>query len=278
MHDELEKAHLAAAAIRDHWPTVPRVGIILGSGLGDLSRQVEVAIRLPFEAIPHFPRATALGHRGQWIGGQLAGLPVAAMEGRFHLYEGYSAAQVALPVRVMAALGVELLILSNACGGLHPNGRGGDILVIEDHVNLTFANPLVGPLEPGAAIAYPDMSAPYDRQLIERALAIARREGFAARAGTYVGVVGPNYETRAEYRWLRRLGDVVGMSTVCEAIVAAQCQLRVLGLAVVTNVCQPDRLEPTTPEHVISIAAAAEPRVRAIIQGIIQDAVPRRLK
>jgi purine-nucleoside phosphorylase len=266
--DEVE----AADAIRRQWPARPRVGIILGTGLGGLAEHISVEASTDFASIPHFPRATALGHRGRCVCGTLAGARVVAMDGRLHAYEGHCAAQVALSVRIMSALGVDLLILSNACGGVNPDFRPGDIMIVEDHVNLTWDNPLVGPHDAPAEPGYPDMSRPYDPRLIESALAIARRRGFTAHRGVYVGVMGPNYETRAEYRFLRRIGgDAVGMSTVPELIVAVERGLRVLALSVVTNVALPDRLQATDANEVVAVAAAAEPNVRAIVLGIIEQ-------
>ncbi len=271
MIPSLQEVRAAADAIRSMWSTCPRVGIILGTGLGDFISQLDVQAHLSYESIPGFASATALGHRGAWVCGTLCGAGVVAMDGRLHGYEGYSAAQVTFPVRVMHSLGVELLIISNACGGMNPKFRSGDVMMIEDHVNLTWDNPLVGPHDVNPGLGYPDMSHPYNPALIERACRIARQNGIVAHRGTYVGVLGPNYETRAEYRFLRRIGgDAVGMSTVWEVIVAAQCGLRVLGLSVVTNLCSPDHLQPTSAQQVAAIAASAEPKVRAIVLGIVE--------
>ncbi len=268
----IEQVEAAVAAIRRQSAARPRVGIVLGTGLGDFARHIGVSTSLPYEEIPHFPRATALAHHGVWLCGTLGGVDVVALDGRCHGYEGYSPQQVTFPLRVMHALGIEWLILSNACGGLNPHFRAGDVMAIEDQVNLTFGNPLVGPHDPRSGVAYPDMSRPYDAALLESAAAIARRQGFELRRGTYIGVLGPNYETRAEYRMFRRLGgDAVGMSTVWEAIVAAQLGLRVLCLSVVTNVCFPDQLQPTGGQQVANIAASAEPKVRAIIEKIVEQ-------
>lgn len=266
-----DQVRAAADAVRSRWTAQPRVGVILGSGLGGLARWIESPTTIPYAEVPHFPRSTAPGHRGALVCGRLAGVDTVAMEGRFHLYEGYSAAEVTFPVRVMAELGVQWLIVSNACGAMNPAYQPGDIMIVTDHVNQTWANPLVGPRCEAGGLECPDMSQPYDRELIDCARRIARAQHFTAHRGVYVGVTGPNYETRAEYRYFRRLGgDVVGMSTVCEAIVAAQCGLRVLALSVVTNVSLPDRLQPTTAEGVISIAASAEPKLRAIALGVIE--------
>jgi purine-nucleoside phosphorylase len=266
-----EHVEAAVSAIRKQWTGRPRVGLILGTGLGNLAATVAVETCIDFESLPHFPRATALSHRGRWICGTLAGVQVVVMDGRLHGYEGYSAAQIAFPVRVMSELGAKLLIVSNACGGLNPNFRASDVMVVDDHINLTGDNPLVGPHDLNLGVGYPDMSCPYDPRLIACALSIARREGVVAHRGVYVGVKGPNYETRAEYRFLRRIGgDAVGMSTVPEVIVAAQCGLRVLALSVVTNVCSPDRLLSTDGNRVVTVAQSAEPSVRAIVAGVIE--------
>jgi purine-nucleoside phosphorylase len=262
----------AASHIRDCWNCAPRVGIILGSGLGGFAEQIEVEATIPYGGIPHFPRSTAVGHRGQLLCGTLSGATVIAMEGRCHAYEGYTPAQITLPVRVMHALGIELLIVSNASGGMNPQYQRGDIVVIDDHINLMFNSPLVGPHHDAWGARFPDMSCPYDRALGDRALAIARRENFAAHRGVYVGVKGPNLETRAEYRLYRRIGgDVIGMSTVPEVIVAAQLGLRVLGLATVTNVCLPDALGRASGHEIIDAAAAAEPKLRRIVTGIVGE-------
>jgi purine-nucleoside phosphorylase len=266
-----EHVEAAASAIRKQWTGRPRAGLILGTGLGNLAATVAVETCIDFDSLPHFPRATAISHRGRWICGTLAGVPVVVMDGRPHGYEGYSAAQIAFPVRVMRELGAKLLIVSNACGGLNPNFRASDVMVVDDHINLTGDNPLVGPHDLNLGVGYPDMSCPYDPRLIACALSIARREGIVAHRGVYVGVKGPNYETRAEYRFLRRIGgDAVGMSTVPEVIVAAQCGLRVLALSVVTNVCSPDRLLSTDGNRVVAVAQSAEPSVRAIVTGVIE--------
>jgi purine-nucleoside phosphorylase len=266
-----EQVEAAAAAISAAWPTRPQVGIVLGSGLGKVAERLTAQARLEYDAIPHLSSTTAPGHRGRVVCGFLQGVPVVALEGRCHGYEGHTAVQTAFPVRVLDALGIELLILSSACGGMNPNYCAGDIVVVEDHINLSWDNPLKGPHDAHTA-AIPDLSCPYDRRLIDRALAIARRGGFAAHRGVYVGVPGPSYETRAEYRFLRRVGaDAVGMSTVSEAIVAAQCGLPLVALSVVTNVCLPDCLTPTAGDEVVSVAERAEAKVFALIAGLIEQ-------
>ncbi|MEX0642129.1 MAG: purine-nucleoside phosphorylase [Pirellulales bacterium] len=262
----------AATVIRSRWDGAPAAGIILGTGLATFTDQIEQEAVIGYEDIPHFPRATALGHNGRLVCGTVDGTPVITMDGRFHLYEGYSLPQITLPVRVMKALGIELLIVSNASGGLNPQLAIGDIVVLEDHINLLGANPLVGINDDRLGPRFPDMSRPYDRALGERALEIARRENLVAVAGVYVALCGPCYETRAEYRFLRMIGgDVVGMSTVPEVIVAAHAGLSVLGLSVVTNVCRPDALTPTDGQSVARAAGAAEPKMRKIVRGILAD-------
>ncbi|MCH2127883.1 MAG: purine-nucleoside phosphorylase [Pirellulaceae bacterium] len=261
----------AVKVICSHWSRRPMAGIVLGTGLGDLANHIRQEVAIDFTEIPHFPRTTALGHKGRLICGELAGVPVVTMEGRFHLYEGYSAQQVTLPVRVMGALGIQKLFLSNASGGLNPQFRSGDVVVIDDHVNLMWRNPLVGINDEQLGPRFPDMCQPFDRKMNEFALEIARQNDFVAHRGVYVGVIGPNYETRAECRFLRRLGDVVGMSTVPEVIVAAHAGIRVMALSTVTNLCLPDQVKSTSGEEVIAIAAEVEPKLRAIVTGVLQQ-------
>lgn len=260
----------AVAAVRSRWQGHAHAGIILGTGLGGLAAEIEAEAVLDYEQIPHFPRATSVGHRGHLVCGRLAGKAVVAMEGRFHAYEGYSFAQLGFPVRVMRALGAGLLVVSNACGGMNPFYACGDVVVLDDHINLMGGNPLVGINDDRLGPRFPDMSRPYDPLLIERVLEIARRENFVAHRGVYVAVLGPNLETRAEYRFLRLIGaDVVGMSTVPEVLVAVHAGMRVLGLSVVTDMCLPDALEPASVPQILAHAAAAEPKLRKIVLGIL---------
>lgn len=263
----------AVGAVRGRWSRKPQVGIILGTGLGCFAKQVDCEAEIVYETIPHFPRATALGHRGQFVCGTIGGLGVVTMEGRFHLYEGYTAQQITLPVRVMKALGIELLIISNACGAMNPEYQPGDVMVIDDHINLMGANPLTGANVEALGPRFPDLSRPYDPELIERAIGIARQAGFTAHRGIYAAVSGPNYETRAEYRFLRMIGaDVVGMSTVPEVIVAAHMGLRVLALSTITNSAVPGLADKPTDGHaVIDVAKATEEKVRKIVLGILNE-------
>ncbi len=269
LYDQIQDA---VAEIRRVWPGTPKAGIILGTGLGSLVDRIDVEATLDYESIPHFPRSTATSHRGRLVCGQLEGLPVVAMEGRFHQYEGYALKQITLPVRVMRALGADLLVLSNACGGMNPYYRCGDIMLIEDQINLMGDNPLIGINDDRLGPRFPDMSAPYDHELIERALQVARRENIRAHQGVFVAVTGPNLETRAEYRFLRMIGaDVVGMSTVPETIVAVHCGMRVVGFSVITDMCLPDALEEADVEAIIRTAQEAEPKLTKLVTGVLAE-------
>jgi purine-nucleoside phosphorylase len=269
LHDQIEES---TAFVRSRWNKRPRCGIILGSGLGSVGDAIEMEAAIDYSDVPHFLRSTAVGHRGRLLCGRLRGVPVVAMQGRFHCYEGYSAERATFPVRVLNALGIKLLIVSNAAGGLNPNFAAGDVMVIDDHINLLNRNPLVGINDDRLGPRFPDMSAPYDRRLGERALAIARREDFTCHRGVYIAMLGPTYETRAEIRMLRYLGgDAVGMSTVPEAIVAAHASIPVLGLSTITNVCSPDKPHTTSGEEVVATAETARDKLRAIVEGIIAE-------
>jgi purine-nucleoside phosphorylase len=262
----------AAATIRARWDLVPRAGLILGTGLGELARQIDVHASWDYAEIPHFAVSTATSHRGRLLAGVLAGTPVLAMEGRVHAYEGYPLSQVTFPVRVMKALGAQLLIATNAGGGLNPQFATGDIMLIEDHINLMGVNPLIGINDDQLGPRFPDMSSPYDLQLIERGLELARQADIIAHRGVFVAVMGPNLETRAEYRFLRLIGaDVVGMSTVPEVIVAMHAGLRVMAFSIVTDMCLPDALRPVDVSEIVAVAKEAEPKLRTLIAGILAD-------
>ncbi len=271
MLDLYDKIQESAAHIRAEWSGVPKVGIILGTGLGPLAQQIEVEASIDYAGIPHFPQSTAISHRGRLVCGNLCGLPVMAMEGRFHMYEGYPLKQITLPIRVMRHLGAELLVVSNACGGMNPNYRCGDIMLIEDQINLMGDNPLIGINDDRLGPRFPDMSRPYDPELIEVALAAARRNDIVAHQGVFVAVCGPNLETRAEYRFLRMIGaDVVGMSTVPETIVAIHSGMRVVGFSVVTDMCLPDCLEAADVAKIIAVANDAEPRLTKLVTSVLE--------
>ncbi|MFP6604502.1 MAG: purine-nucleoside phosphorylase [Pirellulaceae bacterium] len=260
----------AVTAIQSQWDKKPHAGIILGTGLGSLVEEIDVELSLDYGDIPNFPESTATGHRGRLVCGQLAGLPVVAMEGRFHMYEGYPLKQITLPVRVFKALGAELLVVSNACGGMNPYYQAGDLMVIEDQINLVGDNPLIGINDDRLGPRFPDMCEPYDQALIERAQEVARRENIVLHKGVFVAVAGPNLETRAEYRFLRNIGaDVVGMSTVPEVIVAVHCGLRAIGFSIITDMCLADALQPANVEEIIATANEAEPRLRTMVMGVL---------
>src|SRR5436190_19824160 len=270
MHGLYDKVQEAAAFIKKAWQGTPHAGIILGTGLGSLVQQIKEEASLEYEEIPSFLRSTATSHRGRLVCGTLGSLPVMAMEGRFHMYEGYPLDEITLPVRVMRELGAKLLVVSNACGGMNPYFRGGDIMLIEDHINLMGANPLIGINDDRLGPRFPDMCEPYCRKLIDRALEVARRENIIAHQGVFVAVAGPNLETRAEYRFLRQIGaDVVGMSTVPEVLVAVHAGMRTLAFSIVSNMCLPDHLRPMGIEEIMATAAEAEKKLRKIVLGIL---------
>jgi len=264
------KIDQAAAALRGRWNCAPRVGIVLGTGRGGFSSLVDSQVTVDYDEVPHLNRSSALGHKGRFVCGQIEGLPVVTMDGRLHRYEGHPWWQITFPIRVMRALGIRLLILSNASGGLNPECRTGDIMIIEDHIDLMGAKTAMGECRQPCDPCHGASNQPYDATLIERGLEVARRKNIRARRGVYAALRGPNYETRAEYRFLRQIGaDVVGMSTVPEVMVAAQLGLRVFALSVVTNVCRPDTPNPTDGATVVAAAAKAEPRVRDIVLGVL---------
>ena len=270
MLDLFDKVNEAVVAIREQWDETPHAGIILGTGLGGLVEQIEVEATLDYEDIPNFPSSTAVSHAGRLVCGKLNGLPVMAMEGRFHMYEGYPLKQITLPVRVFKAMGASLLVVSNACGGMNPNYQCGDIMVIEDHINLMGDNPLIGINDDRLGPRFPDMCEPYEQALVDRALSIARTQDILSHKGVFVAVAGPNLETRAEYRFLRTIGaDVVGMSTVPEVIVAVHCGLRVVGFSIITDMCLPDALKPANVEEIIAIANDTQPRLCKLVAGVL---------
>jgi purine-nucleoside phosphorylase len=261
----------AVRAVQARTALAPDVAVILGTGLGGLADEMRVATRIPYQEIPGFPLSTVESHAGRLLLGTLAGRQVVAMQGRFHRYEGYSLQQIAFPVRVLHALGARLLVVSNACGGMHPLWNPGELMLIADHINLLGDNPLVGPNDDRLGPRFPDMSEPYDAGLRAIARAVALEHGIPLREGVYVAVPGPNLETRAEYRMLRALGaDVVGMSTVPEVIAAVHAGMRVLGVSIITDQCLPDALEPATVERIIAVARAAEPKLSALIRGVLE--------
>ncbi|MHC4870326.1 MAG: purine-nucleoside phosphorylase [Planctomycetota bacterium] len=266
------KIEEAAGKIREKLNCSPDVGIILGTGLGDLARKLEDPKEIEYEEIPHFPKSTVQGHAGQFISGKLSGKNVVVMEGRFHYYEGYTLEQVTFPVRVMKALGIKTLIVTCACGGMNPMHQQGDILIIDDHINLLGDNPLIGPNDESLGPRFPDMYCPYDPHLVAAAEKVAMEESIRVQKGVYVIVSGPCLETKAEYRFLRNIGaDAVGMSTVPEVIVAVHAGLKVMGLGVLTDMCLPDALKPVDIDEIIEVANNSGPKLEKIVSGVIAE-------
>ena len=272
MHDLPAKIQDSLSLIRSRVPNAsPTIGIIFGTGLSTLRQDVEEATTIPYEDIPHFVTSTVEGHKGELVHGRLEGHEIVAMRGRFHAYEGYDFSQITYPVRVMQALGIDTLIVSNACGGLNPQWHVGDIMLIDDHINLMNGNPLIGPNDESLGPRFPDMSEPYDQKLIALGQEIGMAEGISVQKGVYVAVMGPNLETRAEYRFLRTIGaDVVGMSTIPEVIVARHGGLRVAGFSVITDSCLPDALKEASLEEILAVAAVAEPKLNRLVKGLLR--------
>jgi purine-nucleoside phosphorylase len=268
-----DRVQAAAGVVRGRSALVPEIGIILGTGLGGLAREISVEAEVPYAEIPGFPLSTVETHAGRLLLGRLGGRPVVAMQGRFHRYEGYDLQQVTFPVRVLYALGARTLIVSNACGGMNPLWGPGDLVLLSDHINLLGDNPLVGPNDERLGPRFPDMSAPYDPELRALARKAALELGIMLREGVYVAVPGPNLETRAEYRMLRAIGaDVVGMSTVPEVIVAGHQGMRTIGISIITDQCLPDALEPADIGRIIATAGRAEPHLTRLIAALVERA------
>ncbi|RMG26917.1 MAG: purine-nucleoside phosphorylase [Bacteroidetes bacterium] len=258
--------------IRRLYDKSPGIGIILGTGLGGLVEEIEIERSISYNHIPHFPISTVESHFGRLIFGKIGGKDIVAMQGRFHFYEGYSMAEITFPLRVLKMLGIHTLFISNAAGGLNPTYRKGDLMILDDHINLQTANPLTGPNLDKFGPRFPDMSQPYDKTLIARAEEIAKQHHYPVHTGVYVAVIGPNLETRAEYRFLRMIGgDVVGMSTVPEVIVANHMSLRTFAISVITDECDPDHLEPVDVAEIIRVAGEAEPKMTHILSSLIRS-------
>ena len=258
--------------LREFTSMKPEVGIVLGTGLGGLAKEIDVETEIAYTDLPHFPVSTVETHAGKLIFGRLGGKRVVAMQGRFHYYEGYSMRQITFPVRVMKSLGADTLLVSNACGGMNSNYRAGDLMVIEDHINLLGDNPLIGVNDDELGPRFPDMSAPYDKSLIALAERVALEARIPLQKGVYVAVSGPNLETRAEYRFLKAFGaDVVGMSTVPEIIVAVHSGMRALGISVVTDECFPDALKPANITEIIKTANRTEPNLTMIMKRVVEE-------
>ncbi len=250
----------------------PEIGIILGTGLGNLVNQITILAEIPYNEIPHFPVSTVETHAGKLIYGTLSGKTVLAMQGRFHYYEGYSMAQITLPVRVMKLLGIQKLLISNASGALNPTMRKGELMLLSDHIDLMPENPLRGTNLAEFGDRFPDMSAPYNAEINDKIINIALGNGFPMHVGVYAALQGPNLETRAEYRYLQRIGaDAVGMSTVPEVIVANHCQLPCVAISVLTDECNPDNLQATTLEDIIKAANDAEKMLTHIFIELLKE-------
>jgi len=272
MHGYKQKVDETAEYIRERIEKPPRVGLLTGTGLGDSTPAMDLKTDLHYGDIPNFPISTVQSHAGRLLVGDMQGCRVMALQGRFHLYEGYTAADVTLPIRVMQKLGVRILILTNAAGGLNPAFNAGDIMIITDHINLTGANPLIGPNEDSWGLRFPDMIQAYDKHLAQMAATAAGSAGIQVRQGVYAGLKGPSLETPAEVRFLKTIGaEAVGFSTVQEVIAAVHAGMRVLGLSTITNINDPDSPLPATVEDIIAVAKKVAPKLVKIIQQIVEN-------
>jgi purine-nucleoside phosphorylase len=267
-----ENIQEAVEAIRQTSAFVPAIGVVLGTGLNGFSKELENPTVIPYENIPHFPRATAHGHTGELIFGTVSGKKVVALSGRYHAYEGYSLRQVTFPIRVAKALGIDALIVSNAAGGLNPQFAAGDLMIITDHINFMGDNPLIGPNDDSLGPRFPDMCEPYSKEFVALAETCALARGIKVQRGVYIACPGPSLETPAEYRFMRTIGaDAVGMSTVPEVIVAVHAGLKVMGFSAITDECLPDALKPVNIEKIIATANEVEP----VLSQIVKDCIAR---
>ncbi|MCO4782217.1 MAG: purine-nucleoside phosphorylase [Candidatus Cloacimonetes bacterium] len=272
MPEQIEKVSESVEFLKKQGVNLPKVGIILGTGLAQLGGDIEDQTTVSYEEIPHFPVSTVESHTGQLIFGKLGGKDVVAMQGRFHFYEGYSGQEITFCVRVMKELGIQALFVSNACGGLNPNYSAGCLMRLEDHINMLGFNPLVGSNNEEWGPRFPDMSEPYSKKLGALAHKVALQNQIDLKQGVYLAVSGPNLETRAEYRMTKMMGaDVVGMSTIPEVIVARHMSIPVLAISVITDMCLPDNLKEATVEEIIATASKAEPSLTAVFKGVIQE-------
>lgn len=270
MNELINKINETLSVIRKQTKETYPVGIILGTGLGGLVKEIDVKCELDYSMLPYFPISTVESHRGKLIFGKIGNKNVVAMQGRFHYYEGYTMQQITYPVRVMKYLGVETLLVSNACGGLNPEYRRGDLMIMQDHINLLSDNPLIGKNEDEFGPRFPDMSEPYNLELIKSAEDVARANKIKVHKGVYVAVPGPNLETKAEYKFLSAIGaDVVGMSTIPEDIVANHMGMNVLGISIITDECFPETLNKVNVEEIIAAAMKAEPKMTLIMKEVI---------
>jgi purine-nucleoside phosphorylase len=268
--NQIRSLQQTAAFIKKSYPHQPSIGIVLGSGIGNLSHEIDIEFQIDYSAIPDFPVSTVAGHGGQLIFGNMEGKKIVAMAGRFHYYEGYAPDQVVFPVRLMFFLGVKTLLLSNAAGGMNPAFKVGDLMIITDHISFFTVNPLIGPNAENLGARFPDMSEPYKKHLIKKALSIATQNKIVVHQGVYVGVTGPTFETRAEYKFLHLAGaDAVGMSTVQESIAAVHLGMDVFAMSIITDMGIRDEDNKITHEEVLHEARLAEPRLTAIFKGLV---------
>lgn len=268
----LERINETVEFIREKTDMSPAIGIVLGTGLGELVREMEIERKLPYSEIPNFPVSTVTGHRGQLIFGRLSNREVVAMQGRFHFYEGYSMQEITFPIRVMKFLGVRLLILSNASGGVNPEFNIGDLMIVRDHINLMGDNPLIGSNDAGLGPRFPDMSETYDKRIIRLAAKIARHHNIHFQTGVYAAVTGPTFETPAEYRYIRTIGaDAVGMSTVPEAVAAKHMNLPCFAVSVISDLGVEGKIVEITHDDVIDAASAVEPKMTLLISEMIRE-------
>ncbi len=268
----IDEIREAAAYLQKEIISGTKIGIILGTGLGGLVNEIEIEKSIDYKDIPHFPLSTVQGHTGRLIVGRIGKVPVIAMQGRFHFYEGYQMSQVTFPARVMKLIGIETLFVSNAAGGLNPDFKVGDVMVITDHINMFGTNPLIGPNMEEFGPRFPDMSEVYSHRLIKKALEIGALEGLNLKTGTYVGTTGPTFETPAEYKMFHTIGgDAVGMSTVPEVIVAHHSGIEVFGVSIITDSGVPGEIVEVSHEDVQRVAAAAEPRMTRVISALVQS-------
>ncbi len=266
-----DKIYEAVRFLQKQIAESPKIGMIAGTGLGDIASSIHITSSVAYSKIPHFPVSTVESHAGKLVMGALSGRPVLVMQGRFHLYEGYSPQEVAFPIRVMQMLGIRVLIVSNAAGGLNPLFSAGDIMVIKDHINLTGSTPLAGPNNDNWGNRFPDMSRVYDAKMAEIACNIGAGIGIDVKQGVYAGLTGPSLETPSENRYLKTIGaDAVGFSTIMEVIAAVHAGMKILGLSIITNMNNPDRPEPVTVESVLGVARKAAPKLEKLIKKVIE--------
>lgn len=270
MDNLLEKMKEAVSYIESKTSEKPEFGLILGSGLGELADEIEDAVKIDYKNIPNFPVSTVEGHAGMLVVGKLKGKSVVAMQGRFHYYEGYTMQEVTFPVRVMKGLGVHSIVVTNACGGMNKEFEPGDLMLIKDHLNMTGANPLIGPNESELGPRFPDMSRAYTPAYVEKAKEVASSINIKVQEGVYAGITGPTYMTPAELIMLRNLGaDTIGMSTVPEVIVASHMGMKVLGISCVTDMAIGEELEPLTHEQVVQVANKTKPRFIQLVKEFL---------